>query len=114
MGDSRFLKHEHLDKTHAFYKKHGGKTIVFARFLPIVRTFAPFVAGIGKMDYRLFMLFSALGNLFWIVFFVVGGYFLGNIPVIKNNLTLMVLVIVFISVTPALIEFIRQRRAQNS
>jgi membrane-associated protein len=114
MGDSRFLKHEHLDKTHAFYKKHGGKTIVFARFLPIVRTFAPFVAGIGKMDYRLFMLFSALGNLFWIAFFVIGGYFLGNIPVIKNNLTLMVLVIVFISVTPAIIEFIRQRRAQNT
>lgn len=114
LGDSRFLKHEHLDKTHAFYKKHGGKTIVFARFLPIVRTFAPFVAGIGRMDYRLFALFSTLGSVAWIAFFVVGGYFLGNIPVIKNNLTLMVLVIVFISVTPAMIEFIRHRRVQNT
>lgn len=113
LGDSRFLKHEHLDKTHAFYKKHGGKTIAFARFLPIVRTFAPFVAGIGRMDYRLFMLFSALGSVAWIAFFVIGGYFLGNIPVIKNNLTLMVLVIVFISVTPALIEFIRHRRMKK-
>ncbi len=114
LGDSRFLKHEHLDKTHAFYKKHGGKTIVFARFLPIVRTFAPFVAGIGRMDYRLFLLFSALGSVAWINFFVIGGYFLGNVPVIKNNLTLMVLVIVAISVTPAMIELIRHRRVRQN
>jgi membrane-associated protein len=113
-GNSRFLKHEHLDKTHVFYKKHGGKTIIFARFLPIVRTFAPFVAGIGRMHYRLFMFFSAGGSVAWISFFVVGGYFLGNIPWIKDNLTLMILIIVFISLAPAILEFIRQRRAQST
>jgi len=113
-GNSRFLKHEHLDKTHAFYKKHGGKTIIFARFLPIVRTFAPFVAGIARMHYRLFMFFSAGGSVAWITCFVVGGYFLGNIPWIKNNLTLMILLIVFISLAPAILEFIRQRRVQST
>ena len=113
-GDSRFLKHEHLEKTHAFYKKHGGKTIIFARFLPIVRTFAPFVAGVGRMHYRLFMLFSAVGSIAWIAFFVIGGYFLGNIPIIKNNLTLMILLIVFISLAPAMLKFVRHRREQNS
>lgn len=114
IGDSRFLKHEHLDKTHAYYKKHGGKTIIFARFLPILRTFAPFVAGVGKMNYRLFVIFSAAGNAVWVTFFVIGGYFLGNIPVIKDNLTLMVLVIVFISIAPAMFEFIRHRRGQSA
>jgi len=114
IGNSRFLKHEHLDKTHAFYKKHGGKTIVFARFLPIVRTFAPFVAGIARMDYRQFVFFSAGGSVAWISFFAIGGYFLGNIPVIKNNLTLMVLAIVFISLAPAMLEYIRHRRAQST
>jgi membrane-associated protein len=113
-GNSRFLKHEHLDKTHAFYKKHGGKTIIFARFLPIVRTFAPFVAGIARMHYRLFVFFSAGGSVVWISFFVVGGYYLGNIPWIKNNLTLMILFIVFISLAPAILEFIRQRRVQST
>lgn len=114
LGNSRFLKHEHLDKTHVFYKKHGGKTIAFARFLPIVRTFAPFVAGIARMDYRQFVLFSAAGSVAWIGFFMIGGYFLGNIPAIKNNLTLMILGIVFISLIPAMLEFIRQRRVQNT
>lgn len=113
MSNSRFLKREHLDKTHAFYKKHGGKTIIFARFLPIVRTFAPFVAGIGRMDFRLMMMFSALGSFAWITFFVVGGYFLGNIPIIKNNLTLMVLVIVFVSLAPAMFELLKQRRIKE-
>jgi len=113
-GDSRFLKLEHLDKTHAFYKKHGGKTIIFARFLPVIRTFAPFVAGIGRMHYRVFMLFSAGGSVAWIASFVVGGYFLGNVPIIKNNLTLMILVIIFISIAPAILEFIRQRRVHNT
>lgn len=113
VGDSRFLKQQHIDKTHAFYKKHGGKTIIFARFLPIIRTFAPFIAGVGKMDYRLFMLFSGGGSVAWISSFVIGGYFLGNVPIIKNNLTLMILIIIFISVAPAMLEFIRQRRAQN-
>lgn len=114
IGDSRFLKPRHLDKTHAFYKKHGGKTIIFARFLPIIRTFAPFIAGIGKMDYRMFMVFSAGGSVAWISCFVIGGYFLGNVPIIKNNLTLMILIIIFISITPAILEFIRQRRVKTS
>jgi len=107
------IKHEHLDKTHAFYEKHGGKTILFARFLPIIRTFAPFVAGVGVMRYQLFILFSALGSLFWIGSLTVAGYFFGNIPVIKNNLTLMILGIIFISLLPAIIEFIRHRKASN-
>ncbi len=104
------IKREHIDKTHAFYEKHGGKTILFARFLPIVRTFAPFVAGIGLMRYRLFMLFSALGSLAWIGSLTVAGYFFGNIPIIKNNLTLMILGIIAISFLPAIREFIRHRR----
>jgi membrane-associated protein len=105
----RFLKHEHLDKTHAFYEKHGGKTVIFARFMPIVRTFAPFVAGIGMMRYRLFMLYSALGSLAWIGSITLAGYFFGNIPVVKNNLTLIILVVILISFLPALIEFIRRQ-----
>ena len=108
-ASSRFFRREHLDKTHAFYKIHGGKTILFARFLPIIRTFAPFVAGIGHMNYRLFLSFSALGSVAWISSLTVGGYFFGNIPVIKNNLTLMVLGIVFVSFLPAIREYIRHR-----
>ncbi len=112
-ADSRFFKREYLDKTHAFYKKHGTKTILFARFLPIIRTFAPFVAGIGLMRYHLFVLFSALGSIVWITSLAVGGYFFGNIPVIKNNLTLMVIGIIFISLLPAIFEFIRHHRRGN-
>lgn len=104
------IKREHIDKTHAFYEKHGGKTILFARFLPIVRTFAPFVAGIGLMNYRLFVLFSALGALIWIGSLTVAGYFFGNIPIIKDNLTLMIVGIIIISLLPAIREFIRHRR----
>ena len=107
---SRVIKPQHLDKTHAFYEKHGGKTVLLARFLPIVRTFAPFVAGVGPMRYRLFVLFSALGSLAWIGLLTLAGYFFGNIPIIKNNLTLMILVIVFISFVPALREFWKRRK----
>ena len=110
-ANSRFFNHEHLEKTHIFYKKHGGKAILFARFLPIVRTFAPFVAGIGMMNYRQFLIFSALGSVLWIGSFTLAGYFFGNIPVIKENLTLMVLAVILISLLPALIEYIRHRRA---
>jgi membrane-associated protein len=106
----RLIKTGHLDKTHAFYEKHGGKTILFARFLPIVRTFAPFVAGIGLMRYRLFVMFSAVGSLAWITSFTVGGYYFGNIPVIKNNLTLMTLGIIIISFLPAIREFLRRHK----
>ncbi len=100
----RLINQEHLARTHAFYEKHGGKTILFARFLPIIRTFAPFVAGIGLMRYRLFVLFSALGSLAWITSFTVGGYLFGNIPAVKNNLTLITLGIIVISLLPAIRE----------
>ncbi|BCK87132.1 protein DedA [Sideroxyarcus emersonii] len=109
----RFIRHEHLERTRHFYARHGGKTIIFARFLPIVRTFAPFVAGIGTMRYRLFVVFSALGSLAWIGSLTLAGYFFGNIPVIKNNLTLMIIAIIFVSFLPAIFEFVRQRRGAN-
>jgi membrane-associated protein len=104
------IKREHIDRTHAFYEKHGGKTIILARFLPIVRTFAPFVAGIGLMHYRLFVLSSALGSVAWIGGLSVAGFLFGNIPVVKDNLTLIILGIIVVSFLPALGEFIRHRR----
>lgn len=106
----KLIKREHLDKTHAFYEKHGGKTILFARFLPIIRTFAPFVAGIGLMRYRLFVAFSALGSVAWISSFAIAGYFFGNIPFVKNNLTLITLGIIVVTLLPAFREVIRHRR----
>jgi membrane-associated protein len=109
----RFIKHEHLEKTRQFYARHGGKTIIFARFLPIIRTFAPFVAGIGTMNYRLYVMFSILGGVAWIGSLTLAGYFFGNIPIIKNNLTLMIIVIIFISFIPAIREYIRHRRAAS-
>ncbi|HTN93522.1 MAG TPA: DedA family protein [Gallionella sp.] len=106
----KLIRREHIDKTHAFYEKHGGKTVVLARFLPIIRTFAPFVAGIGMMSYRKFMLFSALGSVAWISSLTVAGYLFGNIPLVKNNLTLIIVGIIVISLLPAISEFIRHRR----
>jgi membrane-associated protein len=111
--NQRMIKHEHLEKTRAFYAKHGGKTIIFARFLPIIRTFAPFVAGIGVMNYRLYMMFSIVGGVVWIGSLTLAGYFFGNIPIIKDNLTLMVIVIVFVSFVPAIREFVKHRRQQT-
>lgn len=108
--EGRLLKRDHLDKTHAFYEKHGGKTIIFARFMPIIRTFAPFVAGIGLMRYRLFVAFSALGGFAWIASLTLAGYFFGNIPVVKNNLTLIILAVIFLSFMPGLIQYLRHRR----
>jgi membrane-associated protein len=101
----RLIKKEYLDRTHEFYERHGGKTILFARFLPIFRTFAPFVAGIGLMRYRLFVLFSALGSIAWISSISVAGYMFGDIPVVKNNLTLMTLVVIILSFLPAIIRY---------
>jgi len=105
--DSRLLNRKHLERTNRFYKKHGGKTIIFARFLPIIRTFAPFVAGIGRMFYTRFMTYSAFGSFFWINFFIFGGYFFGNMPIVKNNLSFFILGIVLISIIPGIVEFIR-------
>ncbi len=110
----RLVKPEYLDKTRAFYERHGGKTILFARFLPIIRTFAPFVAGIGLMRYRLFIAFSALGSVAWIGFFTLGGFYFGNIPWVKKNLMLMILAIIVISFLPAIREFLRRRKPRNS
>ena len=106
----RLINRENLDRTHHFYERHGGKTILFARFLPIFRTFAPFVAGIARMHYRLFLLFSALGSIAWVSIISVSGYFFGNIPVIRNNLTLMTLVIIVISLVPAALRYLLHLR----
>jgi membrane-associated protein len=113
-ANARLIRPEHLAKARAFYEKHGGKTVILARFLPIIRTFVPFVAGIGMMRYRLFVLFSALGSVMWITSLTVAGFLFGNIPVVKNNLTLIILGIILITVLPALIEFIRQRKNNQS
>lgn len=112
-ASGRFIKREHIDKTHTFYEKHGGKTIIFARFMPIVRTFAPFVAGIGLMRYRLFVLYSALGSVAWIGSLTLAGYFFGNIPVVKNNLTLIILAVILISFLPGFVEYFRHRKSPN-
>jgi membrane-associated protein len=107
----RFVRQEHIDRTHAFFDRYGGKTIVIARFVPIVRTFAPFVAGIGKMDYGRFLLFNVTGGVFWVVSLTTAGYFFGNLPIVKDNLSLVVLGIVIASIMPAVIEYVRHRRA---
>jgi membrane-associated protein len=105
----RFLNREYLDRTHRFYEKHGGKTIVIARFIPIIRTFAPFVAGIGKMTYTRFTLYNVLGSIAWVTIFIVGGYYFGNLPVVKRNFTIVIFAIIIISVLPIIFEYIRHR-----
>jgi membrane-associated protein len=105
----RLLNREYLDRTHQFYEKHGGKTIIIARFMPIIRTFAPFVAGIGKMTYLHFISYNVVGGVVWIAAFVFGGFFFGNLSVVKRNFTLVILVIIFLSVLPGIIEFVRHR-----
>jgi membrane-associated protein len=106
---SRFLNKEYLYRTHRFYEKYGGKTIILARFIPIIRTFAPFVAGIGSMTYRHFILYNILGGIAWVVIFVFGGYLFGNIPVVKQNFSLAIFVIIILSILPGIIEFLRHR-----
>ncbi len=100
----RLIKQRHLDKTHAFFEKHGGKTIVLARFVPIVRTFAPFVAGMGKMTYRNFVMFNVTGAIIWVFLFVIAGYFFGNQPMVRKNFTLVILAIIILSVMPIVVE----------
>ncbi len=106
----RFIRREHIDRTHAFYEKHGGKTIVFARFVPIVRTFAPFVAGVGHMAYMQFATYNIVGGLIWVTLFTYAGYFFGGIPFVKNNFSVVVLAIIFVSLIPMIAEFVRSRR----
>ena len=107
----RFLKKEYLIRTHEFYERHGGKTIIIARFIPIIRTFAPFVAGIGEMTYIRFISYNIIGGIAWIALFILGGYFFGNLPLVKKNFTLVIMAIILISVMPGIIEFLRQRKA---
>jgi len=108
-GNVRFLKKEYLDRTHAFYEKYGGKTIIFARFIPIIRTFAPFVAGVGAMTYGKFIAYNIIGGIAWVALFTFGGYFFGNLPVVQKNFTFVILAIIFISILPAIIEFVKGR-----
>ena len=117
-GKVRFLKKEHLDKTHAFYEKHGGKTIILARFIPIVRTFAPFVAGVGAMTYSHFIIYNVVGGIAWVTAFTLLGYFFGNVPFVQENFEFVVVAIVLISVLPMIYEYIadksRSRKAAQS
>jgi membrane-associated protein len=106
--DYKLIKRKYLEQTHAFYEKHGGKTLVIARFMPIIRTFAPFVAGVGIMKYRKFLMFCIIGNLLWVNIFSFAGYFFGNIPFVKENFSLVVLAIIIVSFVPPLYAFVKQ------
>jgi membrane-associated protein len=107
--DSRLLNKEHLERTHRFYQKYGGKTIILARFIPIIRTFAPFVAGVGTMTYGRFIAFNVIGGIAWIFSFVLAGYYFGNIRFVRDNFFLVILAIILISVLPVVIELLRHR-----
>ncbi len=109
-GEIRFLKKEYLDRTHAFYERHGGKTIILARFVPIIRTFAPFVAGVGAMTYSRFLLYNVVGAVLWVGLFVPIGYFFGNLPQVKENFSLVILGIIALSVLPIVFEVVRGMR----
>jgi membrane-associated protein len=103
----RLIKKEYLNKTHAFYEKHGGKALIIARFMPIIRTFAPFVAGVGTMRYLRFFSFSIIGNIIWVNLFAFGGFFFGNISYVKNNFTLVILGIIIVSLLPVIFAVIK-------
>lgn len=109
-GNLPFLKQEHLRKTEQFYLRHGRKTIILARFVPIVRTFAPFVAGVGSMDYGRFLAYNVIGGVVWVWMFTLAGFYFGNIPAVKKNFTMVILAIIVISVMPIVIEWVKARR----
>jgi len=111
--DVRWLKREYLERTHRFYEKHGGKTIVLARFIPIIRTFAPFVAGIGTMSYPRFLAYNVFGGCLWVMLFVLSGYFFGNLPVVRENFSFVILAIIIISVLPLVYEVLRNGRSRS-
>jgi len=112
-GHTRWFKREHLERTHAFFERYGGKTIVLARFVPIVRTFTPFVAGVGAMTYPRFLVYSVCAALVWVGVIVYAGYFFGNVPIVKQNFSIVVLAIVFLSVLPAALHFLRGRSTRR-
>jgi membrane-associated protein len=107
--DSWFFKKAYVERTHRFFERHGGKTIVLARFVPIIRTYAPFVAGIGAMDYRRFLLFNMAGAVLWVASLTYAGYFFGNLPAVKNNLSLVILGIIVLSISPGIVELLRHK-----
>ncbi len=109
-GEIKWLKKEYLDRTHAFFEKHGGKTIFLARFVPIVRTFAPFVAGVSEMTYGYFISYNIFGGITWVALFTFAGYFFGNIPLVRNNFEIVIVVIILISLVPMFIEWLKARR----
>lgn len=111
--NSRIFKKEYLERTREFYEKHGGKTVILARFMPIIRSFAPFVAGVGKMHYKTFLMYDTVGGFIWVTFFVLGGYFFGGLPFIKENFHYTVFVIIIVSFVPMIIEYINHRKRKR-
>jgi membrane-associated protein len=109
LNNRKLIKQKYLERTKAFYKRHGGKTIIFARFIPIIRTFAPFVAGIGKMKYSRFLIFNITGGILWVFIFLFAGYFFGSIPFVKDNLSLVIILIIFVSIIPPIGRFLAEK-----
>lgn len=109
----RFLNKEYLLRTHNFYEKHGGKTIIFARFIPIIRTFAPFVAGMGAMSYLKFLSYNIIGGIIWVALFAFGGYYFGDLPVVENNFSIVIMAIIVISIIPAVVTFLKEKSSNR-
>ena len=112
--DSWFFKRAYIERTHAYFDRYGGRTIVIARFIPIIRTYAPFVAGIGRMDYYRFLMFNVGGAVLWVALITYAGYLFGNVPIVKNNLTVVILGIIVLSISPGIVEYLRHRVRQRS
>jgi membrane-associated protein len=113
-GNVRFLKKEYLDKAHNFFEKYGGKAVILARFMPIVRTFVPFIAGAGSMTYPKFALYNVIGAVSWVGIFTAFGYFFGNLKIVEENFSLVIFAIIFLSILPPIIEFLRERKASKN